>query len=55
MLGEYIEFDYNQLTLDILPYYHYFVVSFNLVRGVWTPFSDLMRIAVLDQDENILY
>lgn len=30
------------------------MISFNLVRGVWTPFSDLLRVAVLDQDDNIV-
>ena len=53
VLGDYKGFDSNQLTLEIEPFYRSFMISFNLVRGVWTPFSDLLRVAVLDQDDNI--
>ena len=42
------------MTVTVEPFYQNFVSSFNLIRGSWTPFSDLLRVAVSDQEENII-
>jgi hypothetical protein len=51
VLGLYSQFDLNEAEIQIQPYYQNYIISFNLIRGSWTPYSDLLRFAILDQED----
>ena len=36
-------------VVPIHPNYQNYIISFNLIRGSWTPFSDSLRIVIFDQ------
>lgn len=49
VLGMYTKSQSSTIIVPIQPNYQNFILSFNLVRGSWTPFSDSLRIVMLDQ------
>lgn len=49
VLGIYHEFDFNEISIEIKPWFQSFIVYFNLIRDAWTPYTDLLRVANYDQ------
>jgi len=48
------QFGSNSITIDVQPYFQNFILAFNLIRGSWTPFSDLLKISIMDENDNML-
>lgn len=49
IVGMYTRSQWNTATVPINPNYQNYIISFNLIRGSWTPFSDSLRVVILDQ------
>ena len=53
VLGIYEIVGLNRVEVEIKPIYKVMILSFNLIRTSWTPFSDLLKITLNSKNEKL--